>query len=122
MYVYFSMPIFPLGAGTHSAAEFVNDIMQPITDAEHGKAKRQNTFIGGRRIYVIDGRWTTAQDDAGRPVALDLIQGRVTRENCGKDLQFTDAARNKLRIMRAKVEDDNGLVFHEQFSLIRSRV
>src|ERR1051326_7636900 len=118
MHIYFGMPIFPLGAGTHSAAEFVNDVVQSITDSEHREAESQHSFIGGRGVCVINGRRTPAQYDAGRPVALDLIQGCVTGEDRGKNLQFADTARNKLRILRAEVEDDNSLVFHEQFSLI----
>ena len=61
----------------------------------------------------------SAQNDAGRPVALDLIQWGGTGQDNGKYFEFADAARNELRVLRTEVENDDGLFFHEQFSLIR---
>jgi cysteinyl-tRNA synthetase len=52
-------------------------------------------------------------------IAIDLFKRRRARKDNGKNFQFTDAARNKLRVLRTEVEDDNGLGFHEQFCPIR---
>ena len=71
---------------------------------------------------IVNGRRTSAQDNAGRPVALDFTQRSGTGQDNGKDFQFADAARNKLRVLRAKVEDYDGLFFHEQLFLIRAVV
>jgi hypothetical protein len=71
---------------------------------------------------IVNGRRPSAQDNAGRPVALNFIQRRGTRQDNGKNFEFTDAARNKLRVLRAKVEDYDGLFFHEQLFLIRAVV
>jgi len=93
--------------------------MQAVADAEHGQTEGENAIIGGRRVLIVNGRRTSAQDNAGRPIALDFIQRRGTRQDNGKDFKFADAARNKLRVLRAKVEDYDGLFFHEQLFLIR---
>ena len=67
---------------------------------------------------IVNGRRASAQNDASRPIALDLIQWSSTGQDNGKYFEFADAARNKLRVLRTEVENDDGLFFHEQFSLI----
>src|SRR5450755_2646510 len=116
------MPVFALGPGTHFAAEFMSDEVQPIADTEHRQPKPEHTLIGGRSILIVDRRWTSAQNDAGRPIGFDLFQRDGTRQDNRKYFEFADAARNQLRILRTKVENDDGLFFHEQFSLIRGGV
>ena len=81
-------------------------------------ASIRRTLIGGRSIGIVNGRGPSAQDDSGRTVAPDFIHGGVAGQDGGKDFQFADAARNQLRILRTEVKNDDGLVFHKQFSLI----
>ena len=42
-------------------------------------------------------------------VALDFIELGRAGQHDGKNILFADAARDELRILRAKVEDDDGL-------------
>lgn len=71
---------------------------------------------------IVNGRWASAQNDTGRPVAFDLIQRSSTGQDHGKYFEFADAARNELRVLRTEVENDDGLFFHEQLFLIRAGV
>jgi len=45
-------------------------------------------------------------------IAADFIQAGGAWEDDGKDVLFADAARDELRILRAKIEDDDGVGFH----------
>ena len=63
---------------------------------------------------IVNGRRAAAQNNAGRPIALDFIQWGGTRQDDGKYFEFADAARNELRVLRTEVENDDGLFFHEQ--------
>ena len=71
---------------------------------------------------VVNGRRTSAQDDAGRSIALDFVEWGRTGQDDGKYFKFADAARNELRVLRTEVENDDGLFFHEQLFPIRARV
>src|SRR5690242_18630352 len=113
------MAIFALWPRTHLPAQLVGDEVQAITDTEHRQPKREDTVIGGGSVVIVNGRRASAQDDAGRPIALDLIQWSCTGQDNGKYFKFADASRNKLSVLRTEVENDDGLFFHEQFSLIR---
>jgi hypothetical protein len=116
------MAVLALGSGTHFAAKLVRDEVQTVANAEHGQPQRKNAIVGGRSVMIVDGRWASAQNDAGRAVALNLIQWGGTGEDNGKYFEFADAARNELRVLRAEVENDDGLFFHEQLFLIRGSV
>src|SRR5438105_1623164 len=110
------MAIFALWSGTHFSAQLVSDEVQAIANAQHRQAKREDTVVGGRSVVIVNGRRPPAQNDAGRPITLNLTQGGGTGQDNGKYFEFADAARNKLRVLRTEVENDNGLFFHEQFS------
>ena len=115
-------PYSRLGPGTDFASELVRDEVQAVADAEHRQAKRKHAVVGGRSVMIVNGRRSPAQNDAGRPVALDFTQRSGTGQDNGKYFKFADAARNELRVLRAEVENDDGLFFHEQLFPIRAGV
>src|SRR5262249_11773260 len=104
--------VLAFGGGAHLAAEVEYHVLQAIADAEYGKFQIEDAGIGDRRVFVVDGRRPAGQDDSDGWVAANLFERRVAGKNRGEDVQFADAARNQLRILRPEVEDDNRLGFH----------
>src|SRR5689334_8919378 len=111
-----------LGSCNHLATQFVGNKVETVTDAKHGQPKREHAFIGWWSILIVDGRRSPARNDASRPIAFYFFKRGRARQDNGKYFKFADAARNELCILRTEVENDDGLVFHEQFSLIPGRV
>ena len=105
-------PYSRLACGTDFAAERVDHELQPVADAEHGHAEFEDVLIGVGRAFVVDGERPPGENDAYGRVAANLGERGVEREDDREDLVFADAARDELRILRAKVEDDDGLGFH----------
>ena len=83
-----------------------------VADSEHRNAQLEDSGISGRSIFVIDRRWTAGKNDADRRITSNLIKLAIAGKNDGEDILFADAARDELRILRAKVEDNDGLGFH----------
>ncbi len=111
--LYFRMAVFALAGGAHFSPEGMCHVLQAIADAKNRQAQAEHARIGDRRVFVVyRGRSAGKNQSHGR-IAADFLQRRITRQHHGEDLQFTDAARDELRILRAKVEDNNGLSFHE---------
>ncbi len=52
------MAVFTFGRGANFAAHVVDDEMQPVTDAQHGRIEIKKLRVSGRRIGVVDRRWT----------------------------------------------------------------
>ena len=111
--MHLGVAIFPLGAGLDHASKLLGDEVQAVADAQHRWADRKHALVRRRSIRIVDGKRAPAQDDAHRMVFLYFFQRGRAGQHDGKNFQFADAARNKLRVLRAKVEDDNGLFFHE---------
>ena len=116
------MAVLALGAGTDFASELVRDEVQAVADAEHRQAECEHAIIGWRSVMIVNGRGSPAQNNAGRPVALDFTQRGGAGQDDRKYFKFADAARNELRVLRAEVENDDGLFFHEQLFPIRATV
>ena len=108
----FGVAILALSGGTHFAAERVHHELQSVADAEHGDAKIEDSLVGQRRVFVVHRRRPARKNDPHRRVAANLFQAGVERQNDREDFLFADAARDQLRILRAKVEDNDGLGFH----------
>ncbi len=72
--------------------------------------------IGNRSVFVVHRRRSAGKDDSDWRVAANLLQRSIARKYYGKNILFPDAARDELRILRAKVEDNEdcraGLGFH----------
>jgi hypothetical protein len=108
--------VLPLVSRAYLSAEGMNHELQAIADAQHRQSKTEHALVRDRSVRVVHGAGTARENYSYGRVAADLFQGGVTREDDRKDVLFTDAARDKLRILGAEVEDDDGLVFHERVS------
>ena len=86
--------------------------VQSITDSQNRNAKLQYAFVGRRGIIVVNRTGATGQDDSSGRIAFDFIQGRCAGKHYREDALFADASRDQLRVLRAKVEDDDGFGIH----------
>ena len=112
------MAVLALVGSTHFSAERVHHELQSIADAEHGQAQLEHARVRGRSVGVIHRRGAAGKNDAYRGVAANLFQAGGARQHYRKDILFTDAARDELRILRPEVEDYDGLGFHGRVSQI----
>ena len=104
--------VLALVGGAHLAAQLVHHELQAVADAQHRQSEMQDALVGRRRIGVIHGRRPARQHNARGRVALDFVERGGAGQDDGEDVLFADAARDELRILRAKVEDDDRLRFH----------
>src|SRR5882724_5945971 len=99
------MAILALAGGTNLSAQGMHHELQSVTNTEHGHAQFEDAPIRGRRVGVVDRGWTARKNDAKRGIATNFLQSGSAREHDRKNILFTDAARNQLRILRPEVED-----------------
>jgi hypothetical protein len=104
--------------GPDFSTELMHHKLKSVTDAKHRYAQLEDPRVRGRRIGVIHRRWAARKNDSYRGIAADFFQAGGAGENHGKDILFTDAARDQLRILRTEVEDYDGLCFHGRVSQI----
>ena len=88
----------------------MRDKLQSVADAEHGHCHVKNARIGGRSVTVIDRTRAAGKNDPDGRITLNLIERCRARQYYGENFQFADAPGDELRILRAEIEDDNGLM------------
>src|SRR5712671_6783164 len=103
------MTVLALVRRANLAAERVHHELQSIADTENGHAQLEDARVRGRGIFVVDRPRRSREHDTHWGVALDFIEGSRARQHDGENVLFADAACDELRILRAKVEDDDGL-------------
>jgi hypothetical protein len=109
----FRVAVLALVGRPHLAAERVHHELQPVTNAEHRYAQIEDAPVRGRGIFVVDRPGCSREHNAYGRAVLDLVERGRAGQHDGKNILFADAARDELGILRAKVEDDDGLGFHE---------
>src|SRR5258708_2460238 len=94
----------------HFAAERMHHELEPVADTEHGHSEVKDAFVRWRRVFVVDRPRRARENDPYRRAVLDFLERCRARQDDGEHILLADAARDKLRILRAKIEDDDGLV------------
>ena len=106
------MTVFALRSGTDFAAEVMNDEVQAVADAKSGKIKVEKRGIGFGRISIVNGRGTARENDAEGLIGRYFGDGRRAGQDDGEDVQFADTAGNELGVLRAEIQDNDGLGVH----------
>src|SRR5262249_53221367 len=92
------------------AAQLLGHRLHAVTDAQHGNAQAEYRFRRARRAALPYRVRTAGKDHALRAeVAHEGIRD-VVRMDLAVDLCLAHAARNQLRVLRAKVEDQDFFV------------
>ena len=112
-HIHFRVPVFALLRGTHLPPQRVHHELQAVADAQHWDAELEHTCVRGRRIFVVHRPGRARKNDSHRPIALDLGQLGVTWQHDRKNILFPNTARDQLRVLCAKVQDDDALILQE---------
>src|SRR5205823_573487 len=94
---------------TYLSAELMSDQLKPVADAEHRLVVMEDAIVNLRSVGVVDRAGPAAQDHTRGVIALNLGPGGVARQDHGENIELADAARDQLRVLRAEVEDNDGL-------------
>ena len=90
------------------AAELVGHQLGAVADAEDGDPAGPDGRIRPRGARVVDRVRAARQDDRARAAALELVEGRVERQQLRVDVELAHAAGDELGELAAEVEDDDG--------------
>lgn len=63
-----------------------------------------------RRTVLVDGGRAAGEDDALGIEGAELVGWRVERVQLAKDIALPQAARDQMRVLGSKVQDDDQLV------------
>ena len=102
--------ILALVGTIHFSAQGMSENLHAITNAKHGHIEIEDPLVGHGRTLGVNRCGAAAENNAGRIVFLNLINRCVVRKDEAEHIRLTHTARDELTILRAEVEDDDGLV------------
>jgi hypothetical protein len=94
--------------GEHNlAAEVMCHQHQAITNAEHRNAEQKDFWIEMWRVFVVNTRGTTGENESVRFQLGDFSCGCVEANNLRINLQFANSPRDHLCVLRTEIENED---------------
>src|SRR5246127_2406627 len=90
----------------------MDDELESVADAENRLAKIEHGRVGGWSIGIINRPGAAGEDDAEGLIGLNFGDGYGAWQHHRKDVLFANATRDQLRVLRAKIEDNDCLGVH----------
>ena len=98
------------GAGPlDRAAEPGHHQLEAVADAQDRHAGVEEPGRRGRRAVGVDRRGAAGQDDRLGPLGQHLRDRHRRRDDLGVDVALAHPAGDQLRVLRAEVDDENGV-------------
>jgi hypothetical protein len=101
---------FALTRSAHFAAEHVGHQLHAVADTEHRGAELEQLGGALRRTLFRHAARSTREDDADGVASANGIDWGVERHDLGEHRQLSQAPRDELRVLRAEVQNENGLM------------
>ena len=99
--------VLALVRGAYFAAQMMGEKLQAITDAEDRQSQGQHVRVRGRRIRVVDRAGASGEDQPDGMMRLDFGDGSGAGKDDREDILLSYAARDELRVLAAKIQDDD---------------
>src|SRR5437660_1221038 len=81
--------------------------LHAVADAENRNIQLEDSRVATGGAWAIDTRRTTGENDAARIESFDPFGGQIVADNLAKDILLAHTARDKLAVLRAKIEDQH---------------
>src|SRR5205085_8555994 len=108
--VDFRSTVFALGRRFDFSAEHVSRELHAVADSENGHTEIEDLARTDRRRLSVNGLWSAGKNDRARRDLANLVDRKIKRVNHRVDTVLANASRDQLRVLRSKIENENGLV------------
>ena len=99
--------VLAAGAWGNFTAEPLAEELHAVADAEDGDAGVVDALVGLGRALGVDAGGAAGEDDAGGAQAFEDAGGDIVADDFRVDVELAHAARDDLRVLRTKIEDEN---------------
>jgi hypothetical protein len=106
--------VLALGARLNLAAELMREHLHAVADAQDRLAGVQDVARQQRRAVGIDAGRSAGQDEALGLEGANALFWRVMRDELAVDVVLADAARDQLTVLRAEVDDGDGVAVEDR--------
>ena len=101
--------VLALETAFNFASEEFRHHLQAKANTQHGHAEIEYRLIR-QGLAAVDTHGAAGENDTLGRQGGDLFRGRIVGQDCRVHFALADTARNHLRVLRAKIKDDNLLL------------
>ncbi len=94
---------------THGATQGVRHRLEAVADTQDGHTGLENRGIDRGRALLVHGGRAAGQDDGGRLLGEHVRHAHGVGDDLRVDVGLAHAARDQLGILRAEVDDEDGM-------------
>ena len=94
----------------HPTPELLGHDLESVADSQDWDSELDDSRVERRRTGFVDARRTARQDDGERLLVSNFCGRDGVRHDLAVHVRFSNASRNQLRILSAKINDENGSV------------
>lgn len=99
--------VFTGASRRHGTAKRLGHSLEAVADAKDRDAQLKQLGFQRRSAILIDRRRTAGKNQSDRILGLDFFHGGRVRNNLGVDVGLTDATCDELRVLSAKVHNED---------------
>ena len=103
------VPVLAGARASHGATEGVGHGLEAVADTQDGHPGLENRGVDGGRTLLVHGRGAAGQDDGGRLLGEHVRHAHGVGDDLRVDGSLTHAACDQLGILRAEVDDEDGV-------------
>ena len=107
------LPVLAVARALHLPAQHVAHQLHAVADAHDRHAELEEARVAPGSAALVDAVGTAGEHDASRAAPGQGIGPRSRRQDLGVDLHLPQPARDELGVLRAEIEDEDGLSLHE---------
>ena len=104
--------VFALFAGCDAAAQLVRQKLHAVADSEHRNSEIKNLRVAAQGFVRINAVGSAGKNYADGRNFFDFFKGNVAGLDFGINPKLAHAARDKLAVLSAEIENNYCLVFH----------
>ena len=109
---YAGSAILACGAGFNLSAEGIGHKLGAVADSEHRNSEIKNLRVAAQGFVRINAVGSAGKNYADGGNFFDFFKGNVAGLDFGINPKLAHAARDKLAVLSAEIENNYGLVFH----------
>ena len=103
------VPVLAGARASHRATEGVGHGLEAVADTQDGHPGLENRGVDGGRTLLVHGRGAAGQDDGGGLLGEHVRHAHGVGDDLRVDGSLTHAACDQLGILRAEVDDEDGV-------------
>ena len=104
--------------GGDRASKGLRDCLEAVAQAEHRNTRVEESGVEFRGAVGIHGAGAAGEDERFGVLREDFARAHRVRDDLGVNVRFADPARDELRVLRTKIDDEDRILLGAELVVV----